>query len=532
MRYAFEDFVLNTDRVELTKAGCEIAVEPKVFGLLHILIENRDKVLGKDELIERIWDGRIVSDAAISSCVKMLRKVLDDDGKQQRIIRTVHGRGFRFVAAVDEIADVSPDPALEFSVIEPPPSVPFTEQSPSTISQRKGGKPSIVVLPFQSFVSDGPEAVFSEALPHELIQALSRLRWIRVIARGTAFRFRTTDPDLGEIGRRLGVTYALCGSISRLGDRLAITIELSDCETGDVVWADRFETRPGTFQEIRHEIVARVISSLEIYVPLNEAGHAQLSMSEHLDAWANYHLGLRHMFRFTKDDNSRAAALFERAIAQDPAFARAHAGLSFTNFQDAFVNYTPDVKRAAADARRFAERSVELDPFDPFSNFTLGRVSWLEGEPAAGQSWLERAVSLSPNFAQGHYSRSFTQMVLGESQEALESADIALKLSPLDPFLYAVHAVRAWAAMRLGDMKEAAAAAERAARAPGAHFLVLMIAAMIFAAAGNLERARYWSAQVRKKRPDANQDHFFAAFPFANDGFRKKVSDCLKDAGF
>jgi tetratricopeptide (TPR) repeat protein len=353
-----------------------------------------------------------------------------------------------------------------------------------------------------------------------------------VIARGTAFRFRMTDPDLGEIGRRLGVSYALCGSISRLGDKLAISMELSDCETRDVVWAELFETKPDCLQEIHHEIVARVISSLEIYVPLNEADHAQHRLAEHLDAWSNYHLGLRHMFRFNKHDNSLAAALFERAIIQEPSFSRAHAGLSFTRFQDAFVNYTPDVKQAAAEARRFAERSIELDPFDPFSNFTMGRVSWLEGEPAAGLSWLERAVSLSPNFAQGHYSRSFTQVMLGDTQEALEGAEIALKLSPLDPFLYAVHAVRAWAAMRLGDITEATAAAEKAARAPGAHFLVLMIAAMSFAAAGNLERARYWSIQVRNKRPDANQNHFFAAFPIADEDFRKQVAHCLKDAGF
>jgi len=525
MKFCFDDFVLDTDPAELTRSGARIAVEPQALDLLCLLVENRDRVLSRDDVVDRIWKGRPVTDAEISNCVTSLRSSLGDDGKDERFIRMLDGGGFRFVARLREFAQAP--------VAETPHATAHAEPAPTPQPEPQiHGRPSIVVLPFDSLIPAGLERVLCEAVPHELIQALSRLRWIRVIARGTAFRFRAPVPDLGAISRQLAVRYALCGTIERLGDIVTITIELSDCDAGAVVWAERFEVRPEALQEVRHEIVARVISSLEIYIPQNEAEHAQLKSSYDLDAWANYHLGLRHMFRFSKADNDVATTLFERAIAQDPTFARAHAGLSFTRFQDAFLKYTPDIPTAIADARRHAERSMELDPLDPFSNLTMGRSFWLEGNPAGGLSWLERSISLSPNFAQAHYSKSFTQAMQGEATQAIENASKALDLSPLDPLLYAIYSVRALGLLRTAELEQAISEAEQAARAPGAHYLVLMIAAMICSIAGNDAGARHWSAVVRERRPDASKEQFFAAFPFMDGGFRKEVDDALTRCGF
>lgn len=398
--------------------------------------------------------------------------------------------------------------------------------------QNAQGRPSIVVLPFDSLIPTGLERVLCEALPHELIQALSRLRWIRVIARGTAFRFRAPVPDLAAIGRQLNVRYALCGMIERLGEVVAITIELSDCAAGEVIWADRFEVRPEDLQAVRHEIVTRVVSSLEIYIPQNEADHIQSGATRDLDAWANYHLGLRHMFRFSQEDNETATGLFRRAIIQDPSFARAHAGLSFTRFQDAFLKYKPDAPTAIADARRHAERSMELDPLDPFCNLTMGRSFWLEGDPLGGLSWLERSVALSPNFAQGHYSMAFANAIRGEASTAIDTATRAQDLSPLDPLLYAIYSVRAFGLLRNADIAQAVVEAEHAARAPGAHHLVLMIAAVACALAGKEKQAGQWSAEVRARRPDASREQFFTAFPFAEQSFRRQLEDSLTRVGF
>ncbi len=523
MNFGFGHFVLSTEPVELTRSGSRVDLDRPALDLLVLLIENRNRDITRSDIVERVWQGRSVTDTEISNCVKSLRTALDDDDEQQRLIQAVPVGSYRFVGEIRELA--KPAATAES------PSRPELLAVPPT-GQQGQGRPSIVVLPFDSLILEGPVRVLCEAVPHELIQALSRLRWIRVIARGTAFRFRAPNPDLEAIGRQLAVRYALCGMIERLGETLAITIELSDCESGAVVWADRFETRPEALHEVRHEIVSRVVSSMEIYIPLNEAEHAQMKAPSSLDAWSNYHLGLRHMFRFSRDDNDLATILFKRAIAQDPSFARAHAGLSFTRFQDAFLKYTKDVPTAIADARRYAERSIELDPLDPFSNLTMGRSFWLDGDPADGQSWLERSISLSPNFAQGYYSKAFTQSIQGNAAEAIENATRALDLSPLDPLLYAVYSVRALGLLRGGDVEKAAIEAEQAAHAPGAHFLVLMIAAVVCHLAGEEVRARHWSAAARRRRPDASKEQFFTAFPILGDDFRRRLTEALTHLGF
>ena len=159
-----------------------------------------------------------------------------------------------------------------------------------------------------------------------------------------------------------------------------ITTELSDTSTGGIVWAERFTANEDDVHQIRAEIFAEVVSSLEVRIPLNETRKARLSVSENLDSWANFHLGLQHAGRYTKTDNEKATAFFERAVEQDPGFARAYAGLSLTSFQTAFMRYGNGNANAALNARRFAERSVELDPLDPFANFTLGRSFTLFGD--------------------------------------------------------------------------------------------------------------------------------------------------------
>ncbi len=250
MLYRFDTFELDTAKAELRAKGATRPVEPQVFALLTLLIENRERLVSRDEILDKIWDGRVVSDAALSSRIKSARQALGDDW---------------------------------------------------------------------------PYAVIADALPHELIMELSRLRWLFVTARGSSFRLRAEDADTREIGRVLGVRYCLCGTVDVAGPNLVVTVELVDTRSDEVVWADRFAGSVDHVHTIRADIRARILTALELQIPMHEANLARLTVTETLDAWSAYHLGLQHMYRFNRTDNAAATALFQQAVARDPGFARARA---------------------------------------------------------------------------------------------------------------------------------------------------------------------------------------------------------------
>jgi TolB-like protein len=518
--YRFGEFELDLARAELRAGGVACPVEPQVFALLTHLVENRDRLVSRDELLERVWDGRIVSDAAIASRIKSARQALGDDGTAQRFIRTLHRRGFRFVAPVKALRaerDVVPGAA--------------SARSPEA-SRADASKPSIAVLPFRLLGDPGPYAAIAEALPDELIIDLARLRWLFVTARGSSFRLRISDADMGEIGRLLGVRYCIAGTVEILGKTLAVSVELVDTRDAGIVWAERFAGSLDDVHGVREKIRSSVLAALEIQIPMHEAALARLSVSEDLDAWSAYHLGLQHMYRFNRVDNAAATALFQRAVARDPGFARAHAGLSFVHFQSAFMRHTDDLAAEVDLARRFAARALELDAVDPFVNFAMGRTHWLTGDLDGALPWLERATTLSPSYAQGIYARAWTEALAGEAQQGRGHVDLAMRLSPLDPLYYGMLGTRAFTHSVAGEDALAATWAERAARAPGAHVLIAMIACAMHAIAGDEAASNAWAKDVRERNPALTREDFFRSFPMKVAAVRARVSGALESRGF
>jgi TolB-like protein len=525
MVYRFERFELDLARAELRAGGVPCTLEPQVFALLALLVENRERLISKDELVEKVWDGRVVTDAAIASRVKSARQALGDDGRTQRFIRTLHRRGFRFVAEVKASRD---DTAPSDSAT---PSLSIDEPTANAMQDRRS-RPSIAVLPFRQVGHPGRYAAVPDALPHDLILELSRLRWLFVTARGSSFRLRDADVDAGEVGRLLGVRYCLSGSVELAGRTLAVTAELADTRDARVVWADRYSVALDDVHRVREEISAQILAALELQIPLHEAQLARLTVSDDLDAWSAYHLGLQHMYRFNRTDNAAATALFQRAVTLDPGFARAHAGLSFVHFQTAFMRHTDDLAGEIARARQCAERGLELDPLDPFVNFTMGRTFWLEGDLDRGLGWLERATAINPNYAQGIYARAWTETLAGRGLEGRGHVDLAMRLSPLDPLYYAMLGTRAFTHLVLGEDPEAARWADRAARSPGAHVLIAMIASAAHALAGDEGRAAAWAANVRARNPALARVDFFRSFPMRPAQMRERIEAALVRHGF
>ncbi|HNR78282.1 MAG TPA: hypothetical protein PKM48_14205, partial [Parvularculaceae bacterium] len=200
--------------------------------------------------------------------------------------------------------------------------------------------------------------------------------------------------------------------------------------------------------------------------------------------------------------------------------------------QNAFLKYSPDRAEDVAFARAHAEKSVELDALDPFANFALGRAHWIDNNIIGGAGWLDRAVALCPNYAQGLYARAWANAITGEAVSADGDIDLALALSPLDPFRYAMLGVKGFSVMQKGDDAEAARWAEEAARAPGAHVLIAAIAVAFNALSGDRARAQYWAENVRARKPDLTQADFFEAFPFERPDLRARLSKALRAHGF
>jgi TolB-like protein len=511
MIYRFGRYSFDPDNWELRAGDVVVPAEPQVLALLRLLIENRGRLVSKDEIVEQIWKGRIVSEAAIASRIKSARQAVGDDGEAQAVIRTLPKLGFRFVAEV--AVEDAPVRAQTRSVAAPPPAEPQPAQ-----------RPSIAVLPFSVLGAPEPAALVADALPHDLIASLSRLRWLFVIARGSSFRFRGPEVTAQDVRAALGVRYCLGGTVGVENQRMSMTVELCDARDSQVVWAERFSGPLDAVHEIRERIVTAVIGALELEIPLNEARRARLSAPENLDAWSAYHLGLQQLYRFDRDGTGRAAALFQHAVAREPGFARAYAGLSFAHFESAFLGFAGDRPSASAQAERCAERSLEEDPLDPFCNLVRGRVFWLTGELEASTAWLDRAIRLNPNYAQAKYSRGWAETLLGHGLEGRASADQALELSPLDPLAYGMLGVRAFSHIVRDETAEAAAWGERAARAPGAHALIEMIAAAGHALNGDEARGAFWLGSARRRSPGLDRTAFLQAFPFRDQDAIRRIS--------
>lgn len=513
MRLRFGTFTLDTARSELLGPGGLVPIEPKPLALLTYLAENNDRVVSRDDMIEAVWGGRIVSDAAVSTVLKQVRKSLGDGGRAQEFIRTIHGIGYRFVA---ETAVVASDPVGEKPLGE----------------AQANGRPVLAVLPFSASGTADGWAILPEAIAAEIIASLSRLRWLKVIARETTFRFRNPSVDLGGIRATMGAGYVLSGVVETLLGRLAISLELLETGNGSVIWAERFTGRLEDVHDVRIAIVSSVLSALEISVPQHEAELARSRSTESLDAWSSFHLGLAHAYRFNRKDNAAAAGLFRRATELDPGFAAGWAARYFASYQDAAMGFIPDRRAAVRDAREAAERSIELDPVEPTANFAMGRLPILTGTLGGDTGWLDRAVELSPSFAKGHYARAMVDALSGRSGASREGIDRAIQLSPLDPLLGPMFGIRALALLIEGQLEEAQEQAMKSVRAGPTHVIGVMQAAAISLLSGRSDEAVALAERARERRPEATVDLYLSALPIADGTARDQLIGSLLRLGF
>jgi TolB-like protein len=299
LRYLFEEYAFDTNRRELHRGADVVSVAPQVFDLLDYLIRNRERVVSKDDLINAIWNGRIVTDAALTTRLNAARTAIGDSGEEQRLIKTLPRKGFRFVGTVRE----AQGPAAA--------AVADSPAEPAKPALTLPNKPSIAVLPFANLSSDPEQEYFADGVVEDITMALSLFRWLFVIARNSSFTYKGRAVDVKQIGRELGVRYVLEGSVRKAGNRIRISGQLIDAETGAHLWAGRFDGALEDMFDLQDHVTSSVVGAIAPKLQREEIKRARRKPTENLDAYDYYLRGLASARRWTKDANAEALQLLQ-----------------------------------------------------------------------------------------------------------------------------------------------------------------------------------------------------------------------------
>jgi len=393
-------------------------------------------------------------------------------------------------------------------------------------------KPSIAVLPFANLSGDPEQEYFADGIAEDLITALSRIRWLFVIARNSTFAYKGQSPDVRRVGEELGVRYVLEGSVRKGGNRIRVSAQLIDATTGNHVWAERFDRQLADLFDLQDEITETIAAAIEPEIGESERGRARRKPPENLDAWDNYQLGLSNLYRFTKESHAEARRLFERAIDFDQGFAAAFAGLAYAHLLDTAFGYVDTRDTSLDQALRAAETAIALDEKDAFAHCVLGRVFTYVGRNTAAIEEVRTAIDLTPSLALAHYAMGHAMMAVGRPEEAIHALDQAARLSPHDPFLWLFDTVRGWAYNLKGDHERAIEWSERASRRPGKiEFWLYSVLASSFGHLEKHEEAQDALNKARQSEPRFSYAFIKRVLPYGRHEHLESYFEGLRKAG-
>lgn len=410
MIFQFGTFTLDTENFSLKRGEENVPVEPQVFGVLACLIENAQRIVSKDDLINAVWDGRIVSDTTLSSRINAARKSVGDDGQSQSVIKTFPRRGFQFIAELSETGEQIAAEKISIS-----------------------DRPSIAVMPFTNLSGDPEQEYFADGIAEDIITALSHVRQFFVVARNTTFTFKSKAVDVHAVAQDLGVRYILEGSVRRSDERVRITVQLVDGRTGIHLWAERYDRDLGDVFTVQDEITQTVVGAIQPEMTRTEQERARLKPPESMDAWDCYQKGIWHTYQRTRADLELAQDLFHRAIALDPNMSQAYAGLVEAYFFLVADANTANRDHTISEAIAAAQTAVDLDSRDAMAHYALGRAYTIAGRHDEAIPRLQDAINLNPSLARAYYALGFALVNSGHPQQGIEPLKTAIRLSPHDP---------------------------------------------------------------------------------------------------
>jgi len=518
--YRFAGLELDCSRFQLRRADKTLAVQPQVFDVLRYLVANHDRFVSKDELLDKVWSGRIVSETTLSSRIKAVRQLIGDTGKQQQLLLTVRNRGFRYIGVVE--AELTDTRRLT-AAISPSTSLP------APVSEYLDPPTSIAVLPFElTGETDSTRAHVGQGIAADIILLLARHHWLTVIARGSSFAVDTRATPQ-QLGATLGVSYLLSGRIRWSDAAGRIDAELTDCASARLLWNQTFSYQNNNYQtsngiettdiqSVTEQIAQQIAATIEPKLGQIEQLKTERKQPQDFQAWDCCHRAFWHLFRFSVEDLAAAQTWFRKALEFDSKLARARAGLAYASVQLAFYGAPAQRDEELQTALQEAQAAIALEPNDAFNRFAFGRSLCLLRRFAEAQAELELAIDANQSFAQAYFALAFCFTVWDKPAAALPLFEKAVRLSPQDPHLWTFHHMRSFALFRLNRLDEAEDFVRAALRQPTATYWPLATLCALLADRGRIDEAAAVGARLQQIKPDytlayARQDFFFIEAP-------------------
>lgn len=521
MPFVFEDSRLDSDLRELVRGSTAIPVGPQVFDLLLYLLQNRDRVVSKDDLLESVWRGRIVSESTLTSHINAARKAIGDNGQEQRLIKTISRKGFRFVGDVVETAT---EPTVANS--------PTQHEAATTRTLVLPDKPSIAILPFANMSGDAEQDYFADGMVEDIITALSHIRWLFVIARNSSFAYKGRASDVKQIARELGVRYVLEGSVRKAANRVRITGQLVDAETGGHLWAERYEGALDDIFELQDRITGSVVGAIAQELERAEIERAKRKPTERLDAYDYFLRGMASFHAGSPANIDQAIAHFRKAIALDSEYASAYGMAAWSLFWRRLNGWTEDATADTAEGARLARSAVDLGRNDAVALTRGGHaLAHFTRNLDTGIDFIDKALVLNPNLAAAWFLGGFLKIWRGEPEDAIQRFEQAMRLSPLDTEMFRMRVGIAMAHLMAKRFDEARAWAEKSFRDVPIFALAPAAIAASCALSGRINEARQAVDEIRRLDPGLRLSTLDKWLPFHRPEDLALFEDGLRKAG-
>ena len=447
--------------LQVTVDGQDVRVEAKVMLVLLYLSEHAGRVVSRAELEERLWPGRVVTEDSVTKAIAKLRRVFGDDAHNPRVIETIPKSGYRLIADVERPIETRPpvasdsDPATRTPPRHRTPKWKWVVAIGAAIlliagllqtlvwvapvppqSAPKPDRPAVAVIPFENLGRMPDDDYFADGITADLITDLSKLDGLLIIAPGTTFTYRDGGAEPARISSELGVDYLVTGTVQRLQQDLRINVNLIDARSGRALWGERYVGDLEQVFPMQDRITVEVAAALEVELaPADQERLASRSTTS-IAAYDAYLRGFEAHGRRSEAQNLLARRYFEEAVALDPEFARAYAGLALTYSREAIDGWTPEPSRSLELAARQADKAAELDPSLPQVHFVIGQVRLFQRLHYEAVAAAERAIDVDPNYADAFALLAWTLNYAGRPTKAMSALNMAMRLNPRPPASY------------------------------------------------------------------------------------------------